>query len=337
MKKFFIRTSILLAILFTGYFIWSLTGRATEKESGWSKNPEFKVRFEYIEQGADSGKGNIIGIQPYLTAVNYSTAYNLETSLRFYFEQLKREGKLNSKSVVVLPQHIGTWLFAANEKEKVYKAASAEDAMKAIMSASIFSYLYSYFQSPVSNKNNYAVFHLKAAKMAAHYQQLFSTLANEYKCRIAAGSIILPDAFVDADNTLQVKKGAALYNTFMLFDTTGIILQPPTKTELSNSILPELSVAENFVTATSSKHFPNISYEKWEEATKLLKTDSAHSYKTASPAALKKNQQGISLSFNGDLWNRQFKGRLHLLQNDSLTVLPPAIGKGRIVCLWLKN
>lgn len=337
MKNFFIRITILLAVLFTGYFVWSLTGRASEKESGWSKAPEFKARFAYTEYGTDSGKGNLIAIQPYLTAVNYSTAYNLETSLRFYFEQLKRENKLNSKSVVVLPEHIGTWLVLANEKEKLYKAASAEDAIKTIKTASIFSYLYGYSQSPVANKSNYAVFHLKAAKMATHYQQLFSTLASEYKCHIAAGSVILPGAFVDTDQTLRIKKGEALYNTFILFDTTGAIVQPLTKTAVSNSILPELSVADHFVTVTALKQGLNISSSKWKEAGQLSQTDSANSYTTASPAALKKFQQGISLSFSGDLWNRQFKGQLHLLQNDSLTVLPPVIGKGRIVCLWMKS
>ncbi len=124
MKKFFIRIGIIIAVVFTSYFIWSYTGRAKEKETGWSKMPELKPRFEYVEAGVDSGKGNIIGIQPYLTAVNYSTAFNFETSLRFYFDQLKRENKLTDKSIVVLPEYIGTWLVAANEKEKDIQRAN---------------------------------------------------------------------------------------------------------------------------------------------------------------------------------------------------------------------
>ncbi len=43
MKKFFIRIGIFIAIVLTSYFIWSFTGRATEKETGWSKLPEFKA------------------------------------------------------------------------------------------------------------------------------------------------------------------------------------------------------------------------------------------------------------------------------------------------------
>ena len=334
MKKFFIRISILLAVLLAGYFIWSLTGRATEKESGWSKNPEFKVRFEYIEQGADSGKGNLIGIQPYLTAVNYSTAYNFETSLRFYFEQLKREGKLNSKSVVVLPEDIGTWLVLANEKESVYKAASLQDAFKGIRSASLFSYLNGWIKSPVADKNSYAVFHLKAAKMAKQYCQVFTTLAKEYKCRIAAGSILLPDAGIDSAHTIQPKPGAVLLNTFFLFDTSGAIAQPVKKQESNGADLVDFSASGNltFVAANRQKI--------WFEAMKLSAhfpgTDSIHAFPLHKENLASEIQQGIALTFNGSLFDNQLNGHLQLIQNDSAMVFPPATGKGRIVCLWLK-
>lgn len=334
MKKFFIRISILLAVLLAGYFIWSLTGRATEKESGWSKNPEFKVRFEYIEQGADSGKGNLIGIQPYLTAVNYSTAYNFETSLRFYFEQLKREGKLNSQSVIVLPEHIGTWLVLANEKESVYKAASLQAAFKSIRSASLFSYLNGWFKSPVTDKNNYAILHLKATKMALQYKQVFATLAKEYKCSIAAGSMLLPDATVDASNTIQAKPGAFLYNTFFLFDTSGTIVQPVTKEKTGSTDLFAINASRNrlFVSAEGK----NISFTPITAATHFSTTDSVKTYSLKKNQDFSKMQQALTLTFNGNLFNMQLNGDLQLIQNDSVTVLPAATGKGRIVCLWLK-
>lgn len=334
MKKFFIRISILLAVLLTGYFIWSLTGRATEKESGWSKNPEFKVRFEYVEQGADSGKGNLIGIQPYLTAVNYSTAYNFETSLRFYFEQLKREGKLNSKSVVVLPEHIGTWLVLANEKEAVYKAASLQEAFKSIRAASVFSYLNGWFKSPVTDKNDYAILHLKAAKMAKQYQQVFATLAKEYKCQIAAGSLLLLDANVDASNTIQSKAGSKIYNTFFLFDTTGTIIQSLNKEDISGETIfaAEASNKLKFVANEKQK----ISFVVTNSADHAANADSIKNYSLNKNKEFSKIQQGLALTFNGNLFDKQFNGHLQLIQNDTVLVFPPAIGKGRIVCLWLK-
>ncbi len=334
MKKLFIRITILLAVLLAGYFIWSLTGRATEKESGWSKNPEFKVRFEYTEQGADSGKGNLIGIQPYLTAVNYSTAYNFETSLRFYFEQLKREGKLNSKTVVVLPEHIGTWLVLANEKEAVYKASTLQEAFKSIRSASVFSYLNGWFKSPVANKNSYAILQLKSAKMVQHYKRVFATLAKEYKCRIAAGSLLLPDAAVDALNTIQLKPGAQLYNTFFVFDTTGAIVQPVHKKEVSGTdvFAAEANSKLLFISSEGQK----ISFVATKSADHVANTDSVKIYSLNKNEEFAKIQQGLALTFNGNLFDKQLNGHLQLIQNDTVLVFPPAIGKGRIVCLWLK-
>ena len=334
MKKFFIRITILLAVLLTGYFIWSLTGRATEKESGWRTNPDFKVRFEYTEQGADSGKGNLIGIQPYLTAVNYSTAYNFETSLRFYFEQLKREGKLNSKTVVVLPEHIGTWLVLANEKESVYKAASLQEAFKSIRSASVFSYLNGWFKSPVTDKNSYAILQLKAAKMVLQYKQIFSALAKEYKCCIAAGSMLLPNAIVDASNTIQSKAGSKIYNTFFLFDTTGATIEPLTKEEVNVEHIFAAKANNKLLFVASEKQ--NISFVVTNSAAHIANADSIKNYSLNKNKQFAKIQQGIALTFNGNLFDKQLNGHLQLIQNDTVLDFPPAIGKGRIVCLWLK-
>jgi hypothetical protein len=226
MKKFFIRIAIIIAVVLSAYFVWSFTGRAKEKESGWSKLPEFKARFEYVEAGPDSGKGNIIGIQPYLTATSYSTAFNFEVSLRFYFEQLKRENKLNDKSIVVLPEYIGTWLVAANEKETIYKQETIEKAMITMVRSNLFSFLYGYLKSPAKDKSKYAIFHLKAEKMAKQYQQVFAALAKEYKCTIVAGSIALPDASINSNGDLQIKQGAPIYNTSVIFRNDGSILPP---------------------------------------------------------------------------------------------------------------
>ena len=45
---------------------------------------------------------------------------------------------------------------------------------------------------------------------------------------------------------------------------------------------------------------------------------------------------GLNVFFTGSLWDMQPQGRVLILQNDSTTVLPAAIGKGRIVNLFLQ-
>lgn len=355
MKKFFLRIAIMLTILISAYFIWSFTGRAKEKETGWSKLPEFKARFEYIEAGIDSNKGNIIGIQPYLTATSYSTAFNFEVSLRFYFEQLKRENKLTDKSIVVLPEYIGTWLVAANEKETIYKQATIEKAMTTIVRSNLFSFLYGYLKSPAKDKSKYAIFDLKAAKMAKQYQKVFSTLAKEYQCTIVAGSIVLPDATVNSNGKLQIKSGDPLYNTSAVFGPDGVLLSPlikkmfPTKEELDFMSAADTS-QQQVITTTAGKIAVLIGDDGWHTPS-LKQINNADvlinlAYIHKDSAQLKNNldkltadvtiHQAISVFFTGSLWDIKSQGPAFILQNDSTTILPVSIGKGRIVNLYLR-
>ncbi|MEJ8841046.1 carbon-nitrogen hydrolase family protein [Lacibacter sp. H375] len=386
MKKFFIRIAIIIAVLLSAYFIWSFTGRAKEKETGWSKLPELKARFEYVEVGIDSGKGNIIGIQPYLTATSYSTAFNFEISLRFYFEQLKRENKLNDKSIVVLPEYIGTWLVAANEKETIYKQEKIEKAMTTMVRSNLFSFLYGYLKSPAADKSKYAIFHLKAAKMAKQYQQVFSTLAKEYKCTIVAGSIALPDASINSNGDLQIKQGAPVYNTSVVFGNDGKILSPlikkmfpiddeqgftaaadtsqqsviTTKAEkmavliCADSWYPQaysnLTNKADFIVVPSLGGKDSVWLAAWNgyngfkvpvdvdttDYKKISEGDAWLKYSMNKRAVLANIHQGMNVFFTGSLWDMKAEGRVLILQNDSTTVLPASVGKGRIVNLYLQ-
>ena len=386
MKKFFIRIAILMAILFSAYFIWSHTGRATEKETGWSKLPEFKARFEFVEAGVDSGKGNIIGIQPYLTATSYSTAFNFEVSLRFYFEQLKRENKLTEKSIVVLPEYIGTWLVAANEKESIYKQATIEKAMTTMVRSNLFSFFFGYLKSPAKDKSKYAIFHLKAKKMAEQYQHIFSMLAKEYKCMIVAGSIVLPDAFIDVEGKLKVTQGAPIYNTSVVFGNDGKIIaplikkmfpideekgftspgdtsqQPVIKTNAGNMALlicadswypqayTNLANKADFIVVPSLGSKDSVWLAAWKgyngfkapadvdttDYKKISEADAWLKYSMNKRAIQSNIHQGMNVFFTGSLWDMKPEGRVLIFQNDSTTVLPASIGKGRMVNLYLK-
>lgn len=386
MKKIFIRIAIIIAVILSAYFVWSFTGRAKEKETGWSKLPEFKARFEYVEVGADSGKGNIIGIQPYLTASSYSTAFNFEVSLRFYFEQLKRENKLTDKSIVVLPEYIGTWLVAANEKETIYKQETIEKAMTTMVRSNLFSFLYGYLKSPAKDKSKYAIFHLKAEKMAKQYQQVFSTLAKEYKCTIVAGSIALPDASIKSNGDLQIKQGAPIYNTSVVFGNDGKILPPlikkrfPIEDEQGFTAAADTS-QQPVITTKAGKMAVVICADSWypqayinltnkadfivvpslgdkdsgwlaawkgyngfkapadvdtTDYKKISAGDAWLKYSMTKRAATANIHQGMNVFFTGSLWDMKPEGRVLILQNDSTTVLPASVGKGRIVNLYLQ-
>ena len=224
-----------------------------------------------------------------------------------------------------MPEQIGTWLVLANEKESVYKAETLQEAFKNIQSASIFNYLFTVYKAPETEKNSYAIFHLKAAKMATQYKQVFATLAKEYKCRIAAGSLLLPDAEVDTSNSIQLKQYTHLYNTYFLFDSTGTIIQPVAKTRIDTKRPDPMnsSIANQFVT-TKNGTISILAAEKYN--TNPAKTDSLFN----------NIQHGLFLEFNGNLFNQQYNGKIQMIKQDSAISLPASTGKGRIVCLWLK-
>lgn len=71
-----------------------------------------------FSQGQDSGRGNLLGIQPELQGADYRSALHLHRKLSAYLDQARQQGLLNPKTVVVLPEHIGTWLVAVGEKRE---------------------------------------------------------------------------------------------------------------------------------------------------------------------------------------------------------------------------
>jgi hypothetical protein len=370
MKKFFLRIIILISIVFTGYFIWSYTGRAAEKEFGWSQWPEFKTRFNYLEAGIDSGKGSIIAVQPYLTAFNYSTAYNFELSLRFYFEQLKREDKLSDKSIVLLPQHIGTWLVIANEKEKIYKKTSIKEAIKTIIASNLFRYSVGYLQSSEKNNKHHIILHLKARKMANQYQQVFSTLAKTYNCTIVAGSIILPDASISSAGELEVSEDGVLYNTAVVFGNDGVIRSPLVKqrvtTESESGLIKSGDTSQTSILQTNAGKMAVLidavslpaafnsnqqnradflvvpsfgsTYQTWSNVFNKTPAlpDTTLNKNIFKPAVDRGIHQAMNVFFTGHIWDVKLAGSVCILQNDSTTVLSPTVGKGRIVALYLR-
>jgi predicted amidohydrolase len=386
MKKWLLHFGIILTVVLAVYNMWAITDRAREHKAGWTQTPEYKTRFEYIETGIDSGKGNLIGIQPFFTTSNYSTAFNFETTLRFYFEQLKRENKLTEKSVVVLPEYIGTWLVAANEKEKIYQQININDAMTTMVTSNIFKFLFSYFQSPAKDKTKYAIFHMKAKQMAEQYQKIFSSLAKDYNCSIVAGSIALPDASVNKEGNLKIKNGGEIFNTAVVFGNEGKIILPlvkkifPIDSEqgftkcgkadqqpifqtkagrmavliCADSWYPEayatISNKVDFIVVPSLAETDSIWLAPWKgyngfkapadvdttDYKKITEGDAWVKYSMGKRAVQSNIHDGINVFFTGAMWDMKAEGRVLILNHDSLIVLPAAIGKGRIVKLWMR-
>ncbi|KAF0243015.1 MAG: hypothetical protein FD183_155 [Chitinophagaceae bacterium] len=224
--KIFVRIIAFLIASVLLYNIWILTDMP-ERSATLTK--PVVAKDAVVSFGVDSGKGNILGIQPYLTALNYATIPTFKESMRVYLEAAKEQGLLNEKTVVVFPEYIGTWLVAYEEKESLYNKATINDAMAAMVSTNIFKFSFEFLTAPkVAEQKKYAALAMKGKQAGIIYHDVFSELAKTYKVTIQAGSMVLPNPSVSADGKLIIKKGP-LYNVAAVFNADGKIASPLVK------------------------------------------------------------------------------------------------------------
>jgi len=180
--------------------------------------------IEMISCGEERGQGNLLGIQPWLTAADYCSAERLFSVLDGYFAAGKAAGWLNTGTVTVLPEYIGAWLAVAGEEEPVSRPSSMTRAMIALVLRHPFAFLRQYLQAGEARRAIAAIFRLKAPSMAADYQRVFSQLAARYRVHLVAGSTILPDPAIV--NGAVVAGDGPLYNVSVLYAPDGRAISP---------------------------------------------------------------------------------------------------------------
>ncbi len=147
---------------------------------------------EVVELGKDSGRGNIVGIEPYISAADYMSAQTLLSKLDGYMSEAKQGGWLNKKTIVLLPETLGTWLVLANEPESVFRTDKLAVAEQRLVLHHIFSFLLQFIVAKEKGRMEAAVFRLKAKVMADSYNELLSTIAKNYGVTVVGGSTFLP-------------------------------------------------------------------------------------------------------------------------------------------------
>ena len=220
MQKGFRIFSIVLAIVLALYFSWSAAGR---------KAPAIDVRLQIDSMqviGADSGRGNLVGINPHMIPQDYATAAHFQAKLDGYLQVAQLEGWLKPNTVVLFPEYIGTWLVLAGEKTSALSAPSTEQAMRRYVSSNIFFFLRNWFMAPdqAEDKVTHSVFASKTERMASVYQDVFSKLAAKYKVTVVAGSILLQNPVV-RKRKIRIGNGP-LYNVTAVFNPDGSLQEP---------------------------------------------------------------------------------------------------------------
>jgi len=202
------------------YAVWSRYGRGVPDRPAPEAYP-----LESI--GEDAGRGNLLGLQPRLEPADYASADRLLGRLDGYFAAARRGGVLNEKTVVLLPEYLGTWLATAGEKAGVYRAATVREAMLRMAASNLPAFL---SRLPGAREREWGlatVIRMKAAAIVAGYHHVMSTLAQRYGAHVVAGSLLLPDPHV-RNGELRAGCGP-LYNVTPFYGPDGRVREPLVK------------------------------------------------------------------------------------------------------------
>jgi len=178
-----------------------------------------------VDQGVPADRGNLLGIQPELFPADYQSLERLHLKLAAYLQNARDQGLINDKTIVVLPEHIGTWLMVSGEKNELYQATNLKEAMNWLSASNPLLFLRALISAKGDDRIDDAYLRMKAPAMARDYQVLFGGLAKEFGVTLVADSIALPNPSV-SQGQLQIGHGA-LYNTSVVFDRDGLPLGQP--------------------------------------------------------------------------------------------------------------
>lgn len=178
-----------------------------------------------LDQGKPGAHGNLLGIQAELFPGDYQQPARLRRKLEAYLREAQALGLINGKTVVILPEHIGSWLWIKGEKDEVYQARGRDEALEWLSLSNPLRFAKAWLSAKDGHRSRNARLRMKAVEMARDYQQLFGGLARQFNVTLVAGSIILPSPHIE-DGVLQPGNGS-LFNISVVFGGDGRPLGAP--------------------------------------------------------------------------------------------------------------
>jgi predicted amidohydrolase len=213
MRKFlYLLFSLALTAILITYALWTADRPAGHYLS------DLRINLA-VDRGTPADRGNLLGIQPELFPTDYQSPERLHRKLAAYLQSAREQGFVNDKTIVVLPEHIGTWLMVSGEKDEVYQATTFKQAMSWLAISNPLAFIRALASAQGDNRLDDAYLRMKADSMAHDYQALFGGLAKEFGVTLVAGSIVLPEPSV-SEGELKIG-GGALYNSSLVFGRDG--------------------------------------------------------------------------------------------------------------------
>ena len=100
-KLLYITLTLALLAAITSYAIW------TRDRPGAHYLSDLRIQLA-VDQGVPADHGNLLAIQPELFPTDYQSIERLHRKLAAYMQQARDKGLVNDKTIVVLPEHVGT-------------------------------------------------------------------------------------------------------------------------------------------------------------------------------------------------------------------------------------
>lgn len=197
-----------LALVWTGWRYWPVSDDAS---------PDSDIAVTAL--GGPSGR-NLIGVEPELHQSDYRAPEALQSRLAAYLDAARDEGAIVPGSVVIFPEHAGTWLVASGAPASAFSARTVDGAMMSLAGAHPLSFAGALIGSDEDDRLAAALFRMRSAAMARDYESVFGNLAREYAVTIVAGSIVLADPYVE-DGVIRVRRDGPLYNVTAVFGPDG--------------------------------------------------------------------------------------------------------------------
>ena len=217
-KLLYLFFSMAIVAALTTYAMW-----AADRPAGHYLS-DLRIKLA-VDQGTPADRGNLLGIQPELFPTDYQSPDRLHRKLAAYLQQAQDQGLLNEKTVVVLPEHVGTWLMISGEKDELYQAPTLAEAMNWLAASNPLLFARAWLSAKGKDRLDDAHLRMKSRTMAKDYQALFGGLAREFHVTLVAGSIVLPEPSI-RDGQLKPGSGA-LYNSSVVFGRDGAPLGQP--------------------------------------------------------------------------------------------------------------
>lgn len=201
-----------------------------------------------LSHGDDAGRGNLLGVQPYMTAADYAMPALFLAKLNGYLDEAARRGWLNGRTIVIFPEHIGTWLAAAGGGDGVSRAKTLAAALRPLILRNLGRFVPAFVRARERDRVAASLFRVNAASMLSIYEEVFGGLARGYGITIVAGSMVLPDPRVEDG---RIRPGAGpLYNVSAVYAADGRV-----HPQLARKIHP-IDSEQPFVTAASIADLP---------------------------------------------------------------------------------